>query len=116
MFRKYILKPAVWHRNPLEFEWDPESGEVRGADAGQVIAMAASAVKEGSVTGHPYPTSYDITDPLHNISEMAVLLGQDWMLSEDLASAYPEEEEADDQIVMIDKDGVEHVKSGKMLH
>lgn len=116
MFRKYILKPAVWHRKQLEFEWDPESGEVRGPGADLVTSMAASAVKEGSVTGHPYPTSYDITDPLHNISEMAVLLGQDWMLSEYLASAYPAEEEADDQIVMIDKDGVEHDFSEHEMH
>jgi hypothetical protein len=89
MFRKFNLQPAVWHQQPLEFEWDAERGEVRGQDADKVRAMALSAVKGGYIVGHPYPTEYDITDPLRNVSEMAVLLGQEWHLPEELIGKYP---------------------------
>ena len=114
MFRKYSLKPAVWHRKPLVFEWDADTGEVRGPGAETVLGIVASAVKEGGVVGHPYPTSYDITDPLHNATEMAVLLGQDWMLSGDLS--YPEAEADDDKVVLIDENGTEKDMSEEILH
>ncbi len=89
MFQKFKLEPAVWHQQPLEFEWNVESGELRGRDADKVRALVEAAVKEGSIVGHPYPTSYDIADPLRKLSEMAVLLGQEWHLPDELSSAYP---------------------------
>jgi hypothetical protein len=83
MFRKFSLKPSARHQQPLEFEWDAEKGELRGRDADKVRDMAALAQKEGYIVGHPYPTAYDITDPLRKASEMAsemaVLLGQEWV-------------------------------------
>ncbi len=107
MFRKYTLQPAAWHQKPLEFEWDAESGEVRGRDADKVLGLVVSAVKEGCVVGHPQPTNHEISDPLHNTGEMAVLLGNDWILADDLASAYPKANEEDDIPVLIDNKGVE---------
>ena len=89
MFSQYKLEPAVWHQHPLEFEWDVERGELRGRDADKVLRLIDSALKDGYVVGHPYPTSYDITDPLRKVSEMAVLLGQEWHLPDELSSAYP---------------------------
>ncbi|MFA6971648.1 MAG: hypothetical protein WC208_09645 [Gallionella sp.] len=108
MFHKYTLKPAVWHQQPLVFEWDAATGEIRGPDADKVLGMIASAIKEGSMTGHPYPTSYEITDPLHRPAEMAVLLGQYWILPDDLASAYPNPGTDDERSFIADENGVEH--------
>lgn len=108
MFRNYKLLPSVWHETELDFEWNPETGEVRGRDAGRVTVLARQAADEGSVVGHPYPTSYEIKDPLHRPNEMAVVLGQFWKLPVDLALAYPKPEE-DDLIYQIDSNGVEHV-------
>ena len=116
MFHKYNLKPAVWHQNPLEFEWNAESGEVRGPDADKVLGLVASAMKEGSLIGHPYPTSFEISDPLHNAGEMAVLLGNDWMLPDDLASAYPKTTDDEDVPVFFDEQGVEHSMLGQEVH
>lgn len=107
MFRSYTLQPAVWHQQPLEFEWDSASGSVRGRDADRVREMASSAITAGHIVGHPYPTSYPITDPLRNLSDMAALLGNDWQLSDDLADAYPHIDDDDDIPVMVDKSGTE---------
>jgi hypothetical protein len=116
MFRKYTLQPAIWHRKPLEFEWDAESGQVRGPDSSTVLHLVSIAVKNGGLTGHPYPTEFTITDPLHNISEMAVVFGNDWLLSPDLAKAYPSAPQDDDLPVMVDDKGVEVSLSDHILH
>lgn len=108
MFRKYTLQPAVWHQRPLDFEWDAESGEIRGPSADQVRGMVMAAVEEGVVVGHPYPTGYEIVDPLHNIFEMAVLLGQQWILTGDMAEAYPKIADDEGPPVLIDDSGTEH--------
>lgn len=108
MFHKYTLQPAAWHQKPIDFEWDAVSGEIKGPDADTVLELVTAAIKEGSVIGHPYPTSFDIADPLHTISEIAVILGNSWRLSDDLASAYPVIDE-DEPSVVIDEKGVEHL-------
>lgn len=108
MFHKYTLKPAVWHQQPLIFKWDAAAGEIRGPDADKVLGMVTSAIKEGSMTGHPYPTSYKIADPLHLPAEMAVLLGQYWILPDDLAQAYPNPGKDDEGSFISDENGVEH--------
>jgi hypothetical protein len=107
MFRSYTLQPAVWHQQPLEFEWDADSGEVKGAGAEKLLAMVAAAIKDGYVVGDPYPTSYSITDPLHNLGEMAAILGNDWKLPDDLAAAYPHIDDDDEIPVLIDESGSE---------
>ena len=63
---------------------------MRGPDADYVRSVAAEALERGVATGYPYPTSHAITDPLHRPGEMAVILGNLWLLPEDLAAAYPE--------------------------
>lgn len=73
----------------LVFQWDPDTGDVRGRYADQVLMLAARAVLEGVVTGLPYPTPHVIRDPLHSLAEMAVILGNDWHLPPVLADAYP---------------------------
>lgn len=41
---------------PIEFEWDADSGALRGRDAAQVRAMSVEAAAQGTMTGDPYPT------------------------------------------------------------
>ncbi len=89
MFRSYSLQPVTAHDGPLDFEWDPETGELRGRNAALVASICRQAIKEGWVTGHPYPTEHVITDPQRHPSEMAVVLGQYWQLEGDLKAAYP---------------------------
>jgi hypothetical protein len=94
MYRKFTLQPQTPHDVELVFEWDPDAGELRGAGAGIVRNMCERAVQIGHVNGHPYPTPFDIEDPLHNAAEMAVVLGQHWQLDDWLQAAYPQAEDA----------------------
>jgi hypothetical protein len=89
MMKRYTLKPLNGMGAALEFAWDPESGDVRGPDGDYVRAVAAEGVHNGAAMGYPYPTTYPITDPLRRPGEMAVLLGNLWLLPEELAAAYP---------------------------
>ncbi|MBU1692284.1 MAG: hypothetical protein KJ958_05455 [Gammaproteobacteria bacterium] len=109
MYRKYTLEPSVRYESALEFEWDPAVGGVRGKDAARVLTVVQRAKDEGEVQGHPYPSTYPVTNPLRNSSEMAVVLGQYWKLPVDLALAYPKPEEDDDVVYRIDENGVEHI-------
>lgn len=88
MFRSFILQPATAHDAPLEFEWNPNTGELRGPSAELVAGLCRQAMREGWVTGHPYPTEYAITDPFRNPEEMAVVLGQYWVLDKTIGSLY----------------------------
>lgn len=89
MFRSHTLQPQTIHEEPLAFEWDPDTGSLRGSGADTVRKLCAHAVSDGYVTGHPYPTPFDISDPLLRPAEMAVVLGQFWTLDETLAAEYP---------------------------
>lgn len=89
MFRKVYLKPLTTHETDIEFEWDPETGAVRGRDADRVRDLAAEAKARGEATGDPYPTVYAIEDPLRNDAELAVVLGRYWQLDEALTGKYP---------------------------
>lgn len=82
MFRRFQLQPVTVHDQPLDFEWDGDTGEIRGPSATPVCDMLNDAVKQGYIVSHPYPTSYDITDPYHCAAELAVILGQYWRLDD----------------------------------
>lgn len=107
MFRNYQLKPITVHGKPISFEWNPETRELRGNNADLVEWLANMALRSGYLTGHPYPTDHEITDPLHLPAEMAVVLGNEWILPDDLQAAYPKPDD-DDLITEIDGAGVEH--------
>lgn len=102
MFRSYRLNPQTEHEDELAFDWDPESGDLRGSGAEAVRKLCERAVQIGHVNGHPYPTPFDITDPLHRPAEMAVVLGQFWVLDTDLQAAYPQLPPSDDAEEGID--------------
>ena len=106
MFRNYHLQPVKPSGSPINFDWNSKTGGVRGPSAARVIQMANQARRAGEIVGHPYPTSHVITDPLRYHSDLAIVLGNDWILSPDLAEAYPQPE-ADDPIVEIDETGKE---------
>ncbi len=89
MFRTYSLEPLNGVGPALQFEWDPSTESVRGEGADYVRAVAAHAQQVGYMLGHPYPTPYSITNPLSTPAELAVILGNVWRLTEDLAAAYP---------------------------
>lgn len=94
MFRSYTLQPATAHDAPLVFEWNPETGELRGPGADLVADLCRRAVQDGYVQGYPYPTSFDVANPLRNAAEMAVVLGQYWRLDGELLAAYPATQES----------------------
>ena len=77
---------------PIDFDIDFETGEVGGKDATHVVRLCEAAIADGYVVGHPYPTSYDITNPFLKIPELAVVLGQFWRLDGELIDAYPKVE------------------------
>ena len=106
MFRNYHLQPIKKLGSPIIFDWNSKTGGVRGPSAALVIQLATQARRAGEVVGHPYPTPHIITDPLRHPSDLAVVLGNEWVLSPDLAEAYPQPE-ADDPIVEIDDAGNE---------
>lgn len=89
MIKRYALQPLNGIGAALEFAWDSETGELRGLNADYVRDVAAEGVHNGVAMGFPYPTTYPITDPLRRPGEMAVLLGNVWLLPEELAEAYP---------------------------
>ncbi len=45
MFRRFQLQPVTVHDQPLDFEWNGDTGEIRGPSAAQVRDMLDSAVK-----------------------------------------------------------------------
>lgn len=89
MLRKYRLEPFSGGGAPLEFEWDPDTGQVRGPGADNVRECAAEAKVAGYTLGHPHPTPYKVSDPLRRPAELAVILGTCWKLPPDLQAAYP---------------------------
>jgi len=91
MLRKYRLEPLNGIGSALEFEWDSETGQLEGPDANVVKRFVEHAMRSGVGLGHPYPTPYDLKDPLHRPSELAVLLGNTFRLPPDLQAAYPKQ-------------------------
>ena len=89
MFRSYKLQPLRGEGDSLVFEWDPDTGGIRGSGAPYVRQLAQLPLLDGVALGHPYPTPYPITDPLRKPAELAVILGNAWHLPDDLARAYP---------------------------
>ena len=98
MFQSYYLQPIAKQGNPISFEWNPKTGGVRGPSAALIIEMAKKARRAGEIVGHPHPTSYAMTDPLRQPSELAVVLGNHWQLPPDLAAAYPDAE-AENEVI-----------------
>jgi hypothetical protein len=96
MYKKYKLESAMPGDPPLHFEWDIETGDIRGPGAPLVQREVSRALAQGNVAGMPFPTVFAIGDPLHNLSEMAAILGNFWLLDGELKAAYPRAGDVDD--------------------
>lgn len=88
MNRDFNLTPHGAGKS-LVFSWDDETGVVTGPDADYVVSTAQFAKERGSITSHPWPSTYYVTDPLHSLSDMAAVLGRSWHLTEELARHHP---------------------------
>lgn len=101
----FHLQPSVWHKGPLFFEWDSETGMVSGTDAEIVRALVEKALAAGSVAIHPHPARYPIADPFTRPDEMAALLGGFWKLPLELADYYPRVSQSPESIQAVDESG-----------
>ncbi|WP_434147951.1 hypothetical protein ACR2R6_02250 [Methylocaldum gracile subsp. desertum] len=106
MKHAFKLASNVWHKGPLSFAWDDETGELSGPDAAAVEALARQAVQDGAVPLHPEPGRYPIRNPLQNPAELAALLGYWWQLPPELLQHYPTLEDGG-AAVAIGDDGTE---------
>jgi hypothetical protein len=99
----FQLVPLSSSDIPVDFDIDFETGDVGGRDAERVVRLCEAAMMDGFIVGHPYPTSYDITNPFIDIQELAVVLGQFWRLDGGLIDAYPkaESEEGSSEIPIV---------------
>lgn len=95
--REYCLRSSSPTRPnaTLAFGWDTAAGTVTGRDAETVLALCRQALADGGVLSHPYPTFHAVTDPLHCLSDMAVVLGHSWQLDAKLLAAYPHKDNPD---------------------
>ena len=91
MKHDYVCPPTVWHEKPLVFTWDDVTGEVTGPDAGRILL----ASQDAGIVGHPYPTYWEFDggagDGKHIKSRdtLALIIGQDHALPDDLKDFYP---------------------------
>lgn len=84
----YFDLPPLGTGRGLSFEWDPVTGTISGRDADWVMMAVEDALRDGSVTSHPWPTSYPVHDPLHHLAEMAAVLSQFCLLDSQLQPAF----------------------------
>lgn len=79
--------PSLGAGKGLQFAWDPAAGVLSGRDAAFVLLAVQDALRDGTVTSHPWPTVYQVRDPLHTLPEMAAVVSQFCMLNEEWQSA-----------------------------
>lgn len=87
--RHLQLEPVSPVLDSLDFKWDDETGELDGRDAARVRELVEGAIAEGWAPIEPGPSSFPITDPLHNLAELAAVLGARHRLPEWLREHYP---------------------------
>lgn len=82
----------------LQFAWDPAAGVLSGRDAAFVLLAVQDALRDGTVTSHPWPTVYQVRDPLHSLPELAAVVSQFCVLNEEWQSALGRITPLDDDI------------------
>lgn len=83
----------------LDVTWDASAGVLSGPDADLLIAHVQAQLEEGGVVANPYPSFYEINDPLHDSKDMALVLSMKWVLPDDLAKLLPQDQ--DDELNTI---------------
>lgn len=71
----------------MQFQWDPVAGVLFGRDAAFVLLAVQDALRDGTVTSHPWPTIYHVHDPLHSLPELAAVISQFCVLNDEWQSA-----------------------------
>jgi hypothetical protein len=90
MFHKYVLQPKLGLGfDVIEFKWNPETGALSGKDAAIVEGLIDEAMEAGYVTGPPNSSKYPLFNPHQRPRDMALVLGQYFVLPEGLAEPYP---------------------------
>lgn len=108
MNRKLDLKGLNFAHPDVQVEWDSENGTLTGPGAAHLQLLIDSVLEQGYMVGHPYPTSYSMTDPLRIPEEMATLLGMYWHLPDDMIPLImPPPEDPDTEIPTLDGKPVE---------
>jgi hypothetical protein len=87
----------AWVREPLVFDWNDATGEVTGPGADFVLAV----FKDGIVSAHPVPWSWDLTST-KNRTDIAAVIGSGWALPDELADDYPQCPEQDPYVRDMD--------------
>lgn len=92
MIKHYECKPIVWHQKPFIFDWDIDTGDIKGADADEIKRIAEG----GGITAHPIPWSWEFSnEPLKNKTDMAAIIGYEHQLPDDLIDFYPKQDESE---------------------
>lgn len=97
--------PPLGAGKSLQFAWDPAAGVLSGRDAAFVLLAVQDAMRDGTVTSHPWPTVYQVRDPLHTLPEMAAVvsqfchLNQHWQ--EALERTFPDSQKLQDDVKQI---------------
>ena len=88
----YECQPYEHERtlNPLIFNWDAESGEVAGPGADYILDQ----ISFGEVACHPHRWYHEFSSaPLKSTTDMSAIIGERWILPNDLIDFYPQIEE-----------------------
>lgn len=92
MIKHYECKPIVWHQKPFIFDWDSDTGDIKGDDADEIKRIAEG----GGITAHPIPWSWEFSnEPLKNKTDMAAIIGYEHQLPDDLIDFYPKQDESE---------------------
>lgn len=79
--------PPLGAGKGLQFTWDPATGVLSGRDAAFVLLAVQDALRDGTVTSHPWPTVYRVRDPLHSLPELAAIISQFCRLNDEWRDA-----------------------------
>lgn len=82
----HIDFPPLGAGKGLQFDWDPVSGTLSGRDAAFVMLAIQDALREGSITSHPWPTVYPVKNPLFETAELAVIISTICRVNDEWAS------------------------------
>jgi hypothetical protein len=87
---RLILLPRFASDRPVALEWDSEAGTFSGPDA-DVIAERVDMLARlgGAPLAHPPCSAVAISDPRHDIGDLAACLDERWILPDELASKIP---------------------------
>lgn len=95
MKKHYECKSIYKSEPPLIFDWDEEAGEISGPSANHFLEMRG----QKTCPGHPMPISFPLSEnPLRSKRDMAILIGFEYELPDDLKDYYPKWEPSEEEL------------------